>query len=357
METPAFASYEPVETSYSWTATKNVSSGRLWKPAAALTALVSIALLAFCSGGLATPAKHMRRVVAGSATHMARHSEAADLQLYDDKAVSSNSLNSTEVDASETITLLQFNPHWECFKDANYHKCGLQVFQLITRFLQEHDVDFANLVMFAKWYSPPDGWGMKCWSGGGGDTDCIIWKSKSWEQISPKVDCWYGHGRACNVMTFQRLDRPDDKVTVVGAHFPHAPGGKWYGDYLGELRQSSSLATQTVTKRVIVLADSNAGLKQMPDRTLLEGIGALSQGQTFHGLWYAYRTCCYDMGYQGFFDRIAANFGQKLEVVKDSDYRRQSQNYLHAPAFAQVTKPGTVSPGAFHHPVLARLTL
>lgn len=317
-------------------------------------ALLSIAALVLWSRGLAKPVGQLRGVPAGPKMHVLRHSEGTDVQLYDDGAASSSSI---KLDASETITLLQFNPHWECFKGANYHKCGLHVFDLITRFLYTHDVDFANIVMFPESYRPPDGWSIKCRSGGGGDTDCIIWKSKTWEQANPKVDCWYGHGRACNVMTFQRHDRDFDKVTVVGAHFPHAPGTQWYEDYLGQLRRSV-LESSTVNQRVVLMADSNAGLKQMADRTLMEGIGALSQDKSFHSLWYDYRTCCYDNGFYAFFDRVAANFGRKLEVIKDEEYQAQSQNYLKAPAFAEVTKyPGTWIPGAFHQPVLARVTV
>lgn len=65
------------------------------------------------------------------------------------------------------------------------------------------------------------------------------------------------------------------KLTIVGAHFPHgAETGDdgacwkycstwrgWYGEYLGVLRYNVAMSRK-VTEKVVLLADSNAGLHQ-----------------------------------------------------------------------------------------------
>jgi len=253
------------------------------------------------------------------------------------------------------MMLLQFNPHWECFKPPNDKKCGGAALALVTQLLQRHDVDFANIVELPNWYKPPKGWAMNCRDGGGGETTCIIWKSNAWEAIAPNTECWFGRGRSCNVMTFAHL-ASKLKVTVAGAHFPHGAGTSWYNEYLGVLRMNLA-KSKSVTDKVILLADSNAGLHQMEDYTLLTNTGVLLPNVKPPQMWYSYRTCCNNIGYHGFFDRIVSNFGTHLGLVEDDAYKKQSNGYKATPFFAKVNLPNTATWGEFHQPILGYLSL
>lgn len=269
-----------------------------------------------------------------------------------------------QASGDKKLMLLQFNPHWECFNtDLNMNKCGNPVSHLVTRFLQDHDIDFANIVEFPRWYRPPAGWTMQCENGDGGETGCIIWKSSRWAQISLKTHCFFGHGRACNVMTFQRLSRPGDYVIVAGTHFPHLETPNLRSGF--EKTVHAAIARfGNVTKRLVLLADANARPHQKSDEELMQGIGALRAGSHAKALpwlrnpWYEYNTCCYNIGYDRTYDRIAANFGGRPRLVKDKEYAHASKDYSKAPEFAQIGKPisWAKEKGAYHHPIIAELT-
>jgi len=253
------------------------------------------------------------------------------------------------------MTLLQFNPHWECFSPVNLQSCGNQAFGVISGLLQRHQVDFANIVELPTSYQPPKGWAMSCRPGGGGDTTCLIWKADTWEVIGPGTECWFGRGRACAVMTFQHLGT-DLKVTVAGAHFPHGAETGWYSEFLGVLHFNLD-KSRNVTDKVVVLADSNAGIHQKSDISLQAGMGTLRPHVKAPTVFYKYRTCCNNVGYRGFFDRILANFGSSLALIEDGPYQGQSGGYTMTPAFARISLPSGAAAGEFHHPVLARLNL
>lgn len=240
-------------------------------------------------------------------------------------------------DQLKGMMLFQFNPHWECFKPQNAEGCGRQAMALVTELLQRHNVDLANVVELPESYKPPKGWSMNCRPGGGGDTTCIIWRSNKWEVIGPSTECWFGRGRSCNVMTFEHV-ATKFKVSLAGAHFPHGAGTSWYSEFLGILGMNLH-KSKNVTEKVIILADSNAGLHQKSDFSILTETGVLLPHVKAPQMWYSYRTCCNNIGYHGFFDRIIANFGSKLELVKDEVYEKQSNGYKSTPAFARVNLP------------------
>ncbi|CAJ1423936.1 unnamed protein product [Effrenium voratum] len=124
-------------------------------------------------------------------------------------------------DQAPQIMLLQFNPHWECFKGPNMEQCGNAVYGMVTRLLNQYQVDFANIVELPPTYKcllfsgmigvrplhisacsarlcrmpvrllslhifrltgvgriallrPPEGWAMNCRPGGGGETSCAL---------------------------------------------------------------------------------------------------------------------------------------------------------------------------------------
>ncbi|CAJ1375769.1 unnamed protein product [Effrenium voratum] len=258
-------------------------------------------------------------------------------------------------DQAPQIMLLQFNPHWECFKGPNMEQCGNAVYGMVTRLLNQYQVDFANIVELPPTYKPPEGWAMNCRPGGGGETSCIIWRNSSWEVIEPKTDCWFGRGRACNVMTFNNPNLTL-KVSVAGAHFPHGVDTGWYSEFLGVLRYNLE-KSKSVTDKVIMLVDSNAGLHQEPDTQMLQKIGALSPHTSQPEMWYKYRTCCNNIGYHLFYDRVAANFGTHLDQVKDAYYGKQSADFHTTPWFAKVAKPNSAAAGEYHQPLMARLSL
>lgn len=253
------------------------------------------------------------------------------------------------------MMLFQFNPHWECFKPQNAEGCGRHAMALVTELLQRHDVDLANVVELPESYKPPKGWSMNCRPGGGGETTCIIWRSNRWEVIGPSTECWFGRGRSCNVMTFEHV-ASKFKVTLAGAHFPHGAGTSWYSEFMGILGMNLH-KSKNVTEKVIILADSNAGLHQKSDFSILTETGVLLPNVKAPQMWYSYRTCCNNIGYHGFFDRIIANFGSKLELVKDEVYEKQSNGYKSTPAFARVNLPNSGTWGEYHQPILGYLSL
>lgn len=270
----------------------------------------------------------------------------------------------SSVSADKKLMLMQFNPHWECFKtEMNMNKCGKHVLPLVTRFLQDYDIDFAHIIEFASWYKPPDGWTMRCENGDGGEVGCMIWKSSRWAQIFPKLHCFFGYGRACNVMTFQKLSQPGEAVTIAGAHYPHffTPDLRYR---FQQTLHDAVARSRNVTSRVVLLADANARISEQSDEALLQDIGALDAGSHassrswLRNPWYQYRTCCYNIGYWRTYDRIAANFGDRPRLVKDEEYRRASKDYSEAPEFAHIGKPITWAKeaGAYHHPIIAELT-
>eukprot|EP00435_Cladocopium_sp_Y103_P009738 s282_g2.t1 len=266
------------------------------------------------------------------------------------------------------MMLFQFNPHlgrhWECFKPQNAEGCGRHAMALVTELLQRHDVDLANVVELPESYKPPKGWSMNCRPGGGGETTCIIWRSNRWEVIGPSTECWFGRGRSCNVMmlgyawavsvlaaTFEHV-ASKFKVTLAGAHFPHGAGTSWYSEFMGILGMNLH-KSKNVTEKVIILADSNAGLHQKSDFSILTETGVLLPNVKAPQMW----TCCNNIGYHGFFDRIIANFGSKLELVKDEVYEKQSNGYKSTPAFARVNLPNSGTWGEYHQPILGYLSL
>ncbi|CAJ1423919.1 unnamed protein product [Effrenium voratum] len=146
------------------------------------------------------------------------------------------------------------------------------------------------------------------------------------------------------------------KVSVAGAHFPHGVDTGWYSEFLGVLRYNLE-KSKSVTDKVIMLVDSNAGLHQEPDTQMLQKIGALSPHTSQPEMWYKYRTCCNNIGYHLFYDRVAANFGTHLDQVKDAYYGKQSADFHTTPWFAKVAKPNSAAAGEYHQPLMARLSL
>lgn len=295
-------------------------------------------------------------IAASSSQTMHSHvTKSTELHKEHSKQVGKHKVN-TSIHNSTALTMLQFNPHWECFIPVNMGTCGRNVFGLIDRLLQNHSTDFANIIELPSSYRPPKGWQMACRKGGGGDTACILWRSLVWEVVQPHTECWWGNGRACNIMTFQNVRVRDLKVTVLGAHFPHGAGSGFYQDFVGTLRWNLKKSKNT-TDKVILLADSNAGLHEKSDVGILEDLALLPPHTRVPTLWYDYRTCCYNIGFRAFFDRVGANFGKKLDLIRDDEYRALSGDFRHAPPFAQVNFPNSNALGAFHHPILAHLVL
>ena len=72
----------------------------------------------------------------------------------------------------EVLIHLPFQNRGKIGPSCNCVRCGTPVMSLITKLLERHDVDFANVVELPESYQPPDGWSMHCRPGGGGDTTC-----------------------------------------------------------------------------------------------------------------------------------------------------------------------------------------
>lgn len=230
-----------------------------------------------------------------------------------------------------SLNLFQWNPHWQCFSKDSYF-CASNASSFLSAVLQDHDVDFANVVEFEDaTYKAPEPWKMihqKC----GMDMVLLIYHSNRWRASGSKA-----HGcmntpddRSFIVQQFKETGGTHRKLIAVGAHYPH------HGDHDRAALKSglSSVRKATGVEQIVLMADTNEEAS-MSNEDIMQDIGVKN---TMTGTELK-PTCCYDIGYIRPFDRIITNFGQKMSTMVlltpwFPDWAREGQ--LHRPVVGKM---------------------
>jgi len=148
-----------------------------------------------------------------------------------------------------SLNLLQWNPHWQCFKDSS---CEANVHRLAVERLQAFQIDFANLIEYDMAWQPPQPW-RRILHTCGVDVVMLVYDSSRWELpdsgASGSKGCIVPRGRPYIIQQFN--GKYSSPVIVVGAHYDHcAPSGN--------LPASVSRTMQkTGVRQVILIADTN----------------------------------------------------------------------------------------------------
>jgi hypothetical protein len=242
----------------------------------------------------------------------------------------------------QALTVLQWNPHWECFASENMDGCGNNVFDALTKMLPEKDIDFANVVEIneeSDVYPPPEPWLImtaRC----GQDSTALIYNSQEWVLVSDAITgCVVDdQDRAFVVQTFQS-SATSEKVIVVGAHFPHNDFDN--GNLADAVTKAMSENDDALG--VVFAADTNTEVtKSTAD--ILRGVMPSVSIEDDVASSELVVTCCHDHGYDYHtYDRIAATFatGVKTELLFDPE-----------PSWADIESPEGRA-GEFHKAVLA----
>lgn len=203
---------------------------------------------------------------------------------------------------AQTMSVMHWNPHWECFAQAN-DTCGVTVRASVDAMFRAGFLDIVNLVMFeTKDYHPPAPYAMlktTC----GQDVVRLFYNQKYWNLTSGQESkhlCLDGNDRPAIVQSLTSVYGLT--VTVVGGHFPH-PG-------YGSLQPLRDAVESIGTDKLLLLADSN---REYASRDLVCEIHPSSCNSVIStNLW---NSCCKNTGFQHRgFDRVAANFGRNMQT-------------------------------------------
>eukprot|EP00931_Biecheleriopsis_adriatica_P056795 TRINITY_DN33680_c0_g1_i1.p1 TRINITY_DN33680_c0_g1~~TRINITY_DN33680_c0_g1_i1.p1 ORF type:complete len:526 (+),score=92.74 TRINITY_DN33680_c0_g1_i1:61-1578(+) len=219
--------------------------------------------------------------------------------------------------SKNTISTLQWNPHWECFVRSG-DSCGRIAKQALDGMLNSGFLDFANICMFALegGYQPPQPYA-KLETRCGKDYVMMLYDSSDWQPDGDaKHVCSQGNDRAGIVQRFIRHDN-STAVTVAGVHFPH-PG---YGDLTGLKQAIKSLGGD----KFILMADTNRVYESQ--KLLCE----LNPGHCGHAAsTQLFNSCCHSDGFQNKgFDRVIANFGTHVQTEQHFSDARWKVGEFH----------------------------
>merc|ERR1719158_354240 len=134
-------------------------------------------------------------------------------------STSTTCLKGTGSGDDPNLSLLQWNPHWQCFQNPS---CGNNVKGLAVQRLQSDQVDFANFIEFPADWNPPLPW-KEIRTNCGQDKVVLVYNSAKWTATEHmKVGCMNGANRPYIV---QQFNGPNGiQVIVIGAHFDHLIG-------------------------------------------------------------------------------------------------------------------------------------
>ena len=234
---------------------------------------------------------------------------------------------------SKSISLFQWNTHYECFTtETNGTCCSKPLESYINNNLINRNVDFANFSMFElKTYIPPENYTIinpfshpdkTC----GYDITCLVYNNKRWKQVSDNnVYPYYGclqypsdphpkskKGSWDRSFIIQKFtDSKGVIMFVIGAHYSHDPE-------LSTKRIAQTLQKLNITDKdnIIFMADTNDINPQQPTTNssfmsqLLHTTPSNVQGTTTNMA----TCCCSDTpkAFQYKTDRIISNFGAGL---------------------------------------------
>lgn len=240
-----------------------------------------------------------------------------------------------------SLTLLQWNPHWQCFDEKHDGKgCSTNASHYLSQLLQPPpygrsaviDIDFATVIEMPSW-TPPSGWGAISGSCAK-DPITLIYRSSRWQPAEARsIGCMSPQDRP---FLLQAFNGPNGQhIIVLAAHFPHSPTS----EQLDPLREAlDALVTATGCKALVMMGDTNQ-VSSVSDESIFRQIRAPEQAETVHGSNH-FPSCCFNNGFHNVgFDRVIANFG----TITSSSLLLDP-----LPAWAAV--------GEFHKPVLALLS-
>lgn len=223
---------------------------------------------------------------------------------------------------NSSISLLQWNTHYECFVKNTTDCCSKPLVAYLNKMLPT--VDFANLSMFEKTgYTPPSGYitidqfsdkpAFEC----GYDITTLIYNSNRWEAVGkPIYGCLITNDRAYIIQQFKEKSAGSKPVYVIGSHWSHPAQGQSYpSDSTAALAKALSDNNIHSTDRIILLADTNDSFpdKPTPDSVLMNAILG-GKATNVQGTGPRQTCCCSDppQGSGPFpfkTDRIISNFG------------------------------------------------
>ena len=261
---------------------------------------------------------------------------------------------------ANTISLLQWNTHYECFVKNKDDCCSKPLTKYLYNVL-DGSIDFANLSMFElATFSTPTGYSIidqysdkpafEC----GYDITTLVYNNTKWTPVgnpiygclNPKPD------RAFIIQQFKNISTGFD-VYIIGAHMDH-PVGKQLYPLTSVQVLAAALAKNGIgqSSNVILLADTNDANPDTPtpDSTFMNGIlGGTAKNVQGAG---ANPTCCCSDGTFPFkTDRIISNFGASAGPAKIVDLKTIFG------AMAQCPSPGSSCVlGEMHKPVFWSLS-
>lgn len=244
-----------------------------------------------------------------------------------------------------SLSVLQWNPHWQCFSEPRYADCSRNVPGLLESRLSSFAVDFANLVELNISWTPPYPWraisaicspdSVECY-----DQISLVYNSEKWFAVAGAgsargcIQSYPSPNRPYIVQLFQNL-QSSARVVVVGAHFSHCAS-------LGSLPSDAiRVMEETGVRRVILIADTNRYAKNVnlqstrmcestqlwapacaqpctsasicnTSREILEQLVGHRHSRVVRGTQLKPSCCNSWVGFQFPFDRIIANFGSQM---------------------------------------------
>jgi hypothetical protein len=230
--------------------------------------------------------------------------------------------------ATDSITGLQWNPHYECFTtDATTCKQG--VYDALKQELTS-DRDFANIVELedAGEFENPASWARHSYTCEQGDPKyadqiSLFYNSAKWKPSidTPVMGCSInGADRAYIVWAFTNIADPSLTTVVVGAHFGHEDVYQSSIDTVGPA--IGQVATSAGTTNIFFMGDINQPISKSSDDVMndLEKAANIDNSKTVESTELLV-TCCMDSQFmptsgdaQRTYDRVIANFGNAMET-------------------------------------------
>ena len=220
----------------------------------------------------------------------------SSLTLY--KVLSKKS-NYTSFGGSKSISLLQWNIHYECFTENKDDCCSSKVVNYLQKAIPR--VDFANLSMFElSGYKPPSQYGIISAYGTptadqcGYDITTLLYNTNNWKAVgTPIHGCLIPKDRAYIIQKFQNISDSTLIVYVIGAHFSHPKQGQTYPiASIATLKKALLDNGIGSSDKIILMADTNDNFPYKPtsDSTFMNAI--LDQkAKNVQGAG-ANQTCC-----------------------------------------------------------------
>ena len=202
------------------------------------------------------------------------------------------------------LSLLTFNPHYQCFAAGN-ECCSNVIVNYINTNLISRNIDFANIIEMEIYnYQPPTGFSIinkQCGSISSGDYISMIYNNVRWTPVgAPNTYCI---GNRPTIIQQYRLINQNTLVWVIGAHFTHD-----LQQYVSGLNTAITQMGISVNDKVVFMADTNqVGTSEKLITDILGFRPPIIMAST-----QDVGTCCYPHFSQPY-DRIITTFGSAIQ--------------------------------------------